>query len=190
MLKLFLGLAPAASDPQQSNECGLGGFAGGLEQTERPRVAQGFLRLVAFETLHQRGQKPRAKLSGLLTLAGAPDLKFMAVRQIEAFEEATLERFRRLAQGIGRHGIGAVSGNAAQRQDVDGDMIEIQTDILAVGNDPSTVRFIDERPQAGQTPAQGCSGIVREGPEHGTESVAAVGTPGDCQIGQQRPSLF
>ena len=188
-MKLFLSFGPAATEAQQPNERGLDGFVGWLEQAERPRVAQRLLRLVALEALHQLGEKPRAKLSRLLAFARAPDLKFVAVGQLETFEEVALEQFRRLAQCLDRHGTDAASRDFAQRQDIDCDIIEIQTDTLAVGNDPSTVRFIEQRPQASQTPPQGPPGIIRDGPEHGAESVAAVGTPGHRQIGEQRPSL-
>src|SRR5439155_24991510 len=43
-LKMLVGLAPAAGGTQQSNQCGMGRLIGGIEQAERPRVAQGFLR--------------------------------------------------------------------------------------------------------------------------------------------------
>jgi hypothetical protein len=126
----------------------------------------------------------------LLTFAGAPALELLAVRKIETLEEIALERLRRLAQCVGRNGICAVSGNAAQGQDVYCDTIKVESDLLAVGDDSSTVMVVDEGPQAAQTPPQCGTGIIRDGPEHGAEPVAAVRTRGDGQIGEQSPRFF
>ena len=188
-LKLFLGLAPAAGGTQQSNQRGLGGLVAGLEEAERPGVAQGFIGHI-LEASYQRRKEPHTKPSRLLTFSGAPVLKLLAVRQIQAFEEFAFERLRRLAQRIDRHGIRAASSRAPQRQDVDRDAIKIEPDVLAVGDDLSAAGFIDQRAQAGQTPPQRGTRIIRNRPEHGTEPVAAVRARGDGQIGEQRPRLF
>src|SRR6267378_762745 len=73
----------------------------------------------------------------------------MAIRQIETLEEIDLERFGRLTQYIGRNRIGAVSGKVTQGEDVHRGTIEIESDTLAIGDDPSTVRLVDQRAQAG-----------------------------------------
>src|SRR5262249_43079142 len=65
-----------------------------------------------------------------------------------------------------------------------------QSDILAIRDDPSTIWLVDELPQAAQAPAQCGPGIIRNGPEHGAEPVAAVRTRRDREIGEERPRLF
>jgi hypothetical protein len=69
-------------------------------------------------------------------------------------------------------------------------MAEVHADLFAVGDDPSTVRLVDERSQTTQAPSQCGTRIIRDGPEHGAEPLAAVRTRGDCQIGEQGPRLF
>jgi hypothetical protein len=41
-----------------------------------------------------------------------------------------------------------------------------------------------------QAPPQRGPRIVRDIPEHGAEVIAALRTPGDCEIGEQSPRLF
>src|SRR5882672_3144345 len=83
------------------------------------------------------------------------------------------------------NGSTAIAGRAAHGRDVDRDMAKIEPHRLAIGDDPLTVRLVDERPQAGQAPPQGGTGIIRDSPEHGAEPVAAVRTRGHRQIGEQ-----
>ncbi len=78
----------------------LEGLAGGLKETERPRMAQSLIGLV-LETGYQRYQQSHPKPARLLALANAPALKFVAVGKIESLEEINLKRLRRLTQDIG-----------------------------------------------------------------------------------------
>src|SRR5262249_5201631 len=99
-----------------------------------------------------------------------------------------------LAQYICVNGVEAVAGNVAQRQQVDVYMREVDADALAVGDDPAAISLVDERPQATQAPPQRGARIVRYGPEHRAEPVAAVRAGGraggDGKIGEQGSRLL
>jgi hypothetical protein len=70
-----------------------------------------------------------------------------------------------------------------------GDVVGNKPDALAVGDDPSDARLVNERPQPRQTPSQGAAGIIRHGPEQGGQAVATMRTRSDGQIGEQRARL-
>src|SRR4029453_13417290 len=69
--KLLLGLTLAAGAAQQSNQRGLGRLVGWLEETEIPRIWQGFLGY-ALEVGYQRRQKPHSQPPCFLTFPDAP----------------------------------------------------------------------------------------------------------------------
>ena len=77
-LKLLLRLAHAAAGAQQSNQRGVDGFIGRLEQAKRARVRQGLIGH-ALETADQCRKQPHAQPPRRLALPGAPALKLQAV---------------------------------------------------------------------------------------------------------------
>src|SRR5262245_30866900 len=103
-LKLLFRLARAAAGAQQSNQLGVDGFIGRLEQAESARVRQGLIRHV-LETADQRLEEPHAQPSRRLALPGAPALELQAIGKLETLEEIALERLGSLAQCVGGNGI-------------------------------------------------------------------------------------
>ena len=70
--KMLLGLALTARAAQQSNQCGLDHLVGWFEETERPRMRQGFLRH-ALEARYQRcGKQTRSISVPGLAASGRP----------------------------------------------------------------------------------------------------------------------
>src|SRR5262245_7773205 len=69
-------------------------------------------------------------------------------------------------------------------------MRQINADALAVGDNSATISIVYERPQPTQAPPQRGTWIVRDGPEHGAEAVAAVRAGSDGKIGKQGSRLF
>jgi hypothetical protein len=188
-LKFLLGFAPTSGRAQQSNERSLRVLVGGHKHAVRACMAQRFLGRV-LQALDQRGQNPRSKQPRLLALGRAPAMKFLAIRQVEILQEIVFQRLRGRAHRLDRERGQAGSGGLAQRQDVDGDAVMIEFDILAVGHDRPVVRRIDGGPQPRQAPAQGRARIVRQIPEHRAKPAAAVGAGSDGEISEQTARLL
>src|SRR5262245_38498687 len=186
---MLFGFTLAAGAAQQSNQRGLSPLIGWLEQSELARMRESFLRY-RLEAGDQRRQKPHAQPPRFLTFPDAPALELVAVREIETLQQVTVQHLDRLAQSIGRDAIEAVSRDAAHRVDVHRNSTEIELDVNAIGDDPSTVGLVDQRAQVAQAPPQGGTRIIRHVPEQAAETLSAVRARGDREVGQQGTRLF
>lgn len=186
LLESFAGAPERAEQLDDGDVCGL---RERVDCDARAREHQRALRLGAA-SLHERFEGGDAQRARRLPLGDAPLVEPVAPGQVEAFEELAAERRRHALESLGRGRRGAAGQRGARLEQVDTGAARVEGHVLAVGDEPLALRVVDERPELGETPAQGGAGIVGPLPEQLAQPRAQLLARRDDEVAEEGSRLL